>query len=132
MHAAALDFDKAYALGPEFQDLALYSAAGAIGEGDRAKAAKILATVPEEVQTNSDTLVIAYYRVKDWPDLIKLMTARTEKPGADAQAWFALAATYYESGDTASAINTLNATVAKFPDAKASADAAIAQIRAGK
>jgi tetratricopeptide (TPR) repeat protein len=128
VEAARDDFNTAYALGPQFEDLAVYAAAGNIATGDQAAADKILTSAFGTTQVDSDTLVIAYYRSKNWPRLIGLLKSRTEKAETTPNIWFSLAAAYYESGDRASAIRTINAAVALFPEAADSGAAAIKQI----
>ncbi|HVB19865.1 MAG TPA: O-antigen ligase family protein [Candidatus Paceibacterota bacterium] len=126
--AVQADFNKAYALGPQFQDLAIYAAAGDIAVGDIASADKILLGAYGTTTVDSDVLAVAYYRTKDWPPLIALWKMRAAVPSATADTWFSLAAAYYAAGDTADAIATINKTVALFPDAASSGAAAIKQI----
>jgi O-antigen ligase len=130
--AAQQDFNAAYTLGPSFSDLAEYAAAGDIVAGDTASADKILMDNFGTVNVDSDALSVAYYRAKNWPRLTELWKARVAKPDATANSYFSLAAVYYAAGDRTNAIATINAAVAKFPDAKASGDAAIKQIQEGK
>src|SRR6185369_11268353 len=77
---------------------------------------------------DSDILNVAYFRTKNWPRLIALWKLRANSPSATAQEWFGLASAYYASGDNVNAILTVKAAAAKFPDAAASAAAALAQI----
>jgi tetratricopeptide (TPR) repeat protein len=126
--SAQADFNKAYALGPQFQDLAMYAAAGDIAVGDTAAADKILMSVFGTTSVDSDILAVAYYRAKDWQPLIALWKARAALPGATATTWFSFAAAYYAAGDNADAIATINKAVALFPDAASSGAAAIKQI----
>lgn len=126
--AARDDFNTAYALGPQFQDLALYAAAGNIAAGDRAAGDKILLSAFGTTNVDSNILSMAYYRAGNWPQLIALWKARAEAPGATAQTWFSLAAAYYAAGDRASAIRTINAAVARYPETASSGAAALKQI----
>ena len=126
--AAQQDFNTAYALGPSFSNLALYAAAGDIAAGDQAAGDKILTATFGTVNVDNDILSVAYYRGKNWPRLIGLWKARTQKPDATAATWFSLAASYYAAGDNADAIATINAAVARYPGAAASGVAAIKQI----
>ncbi len=129
--AAQIDFNTAYTLGPQFQNLALYAAAGDIAAGDLTTADKILQSAYGTTSVDSDVLVVAYYRAKNWPRLISMLQARTQITGADVKTWFSLAAAYYESGDKANAIKTINTAVATYPDAAASGASALKQIETG-
>jgi O-antigen ligase len=132
--AAQTDFNTAYALGPEFPDLAAYAAAGDIAMGDIATADKVLFGEYGTTTVDSDILAAAYYRAKDWPQLIDLWRSRATAPGASVDSWFSLAAAYYVAGDKAHALSTINTAVALFPSAASAGAAAIAQINgtAGK
>ncbi len=125
-------FNKAYALGPQFKDLATYAAAGDIVAGDTATADKLLISVFGTTAVDSDILAVAYYRTKNWPSLIALWAKRAAAPGATVNTWFSLASAYYVAGDTTGAINTINKAVTLFPDAATSGAAAIKQIEGGK
>ncbi|MFA5744858.1 MAG: O-antigen ligase family protein [Candidatus Paceibacterota bacterium] len=130
--AAQKDFTMAYTLGSQFEDLALYAAAGDIAAGDQLDADKLLTNAFGTTNVDSSILTVAYYHAKNWPRLIGMLKSRTDKPGADAKAWFSLAAAYYESGDSARAITAIRTAVAKYPEAAASGDAAIKQIQEGR
>jgi O-antigen ligase len=130
--AAQKYFTTAYELGPQFPDLAAYAAAGDIAMGDTKTANEIILKTFGTTTVDNDTLAVAYYRAKDWPHLIGIWKLRAEAPGASVQTWFGLAAAYYASGDSASAIQTLRDVAAKHPEAASSVTAAIAQIQAGK
>jgi O-antigen ligase/Tfp pilus assembly protein PilF len=126
--AAQTNFSTAYALGPQFPDLAAYAAAGDIVAGDTITADNILQQVYGTTTVDSDILAVAYYRAKDWPRLISVWKIRASAPNASVQSWFGLAASYYAAGDTANAIKTVNAAVALHPEAANAGAAAIAQI----
>lgn len=128
VEAAREDFDTAYALGPQFPELAAYAAAGAIAVGDRAAADKILLEAYGTTAVESDILSAAYYRVKDWPRLIGIWKSRAERVGAPVEAWFSLAAVYYESGDRAKAIATIKKAVELYPSSESAASSILAQI----
>ena len=126
---AQTDFNTAYALGPQFPELATYAAAGDIVAGDQQTADAILLKSYGTTIVNSDILSVAYYREKNWPRLIALWEMRAGKPGASVDTWFGLASAYYMAGDKTDAINTINKAVALYPSAAASGAAAIAQIK---
>jgi len=121
-------FAHAYALAPQFTDLAEYAAAGKIAIGDDTEGDSILVNAFGTTSVDSTTLAMAYYRAKNWPRLIAIWKKRAADPSASAQVWFSLAAAYYAAGDTAETLSTLKQAVVLHPDAAASAQAAIAQI----
>lgn len=122
-------FHTAYALGPQFTELAEYAAAGDIAAGDNKSADKVLLNTYGSLIVDSNILAVAYYRTKDWPRLITLWKLRAEKPGASVEAWFSLAAAYYTAGEKANAIATIKKAVAIHPSAASIGAAAIAQIQ---
>ncbi len=122
------DFATAYALGPQFPDLAAYAAAGDFAVGDSATAEKILQSAYGTTTVDSDILAVAYYRTRDWPRLVNVWKLRANSPDAGVQTWFSLAAAEYAAGDSEGAIKTIKDVVALHPDAAASGAAAIAQI----
>ena len=126
--AAQANFNTAYALGPQFLELAAYAAAGDIAAGDTMTADKVLIGAYGTTSVDSDILAIAYYHAKNWPRLIAIWRLRADKPDASVEAWFGLAAAYYAAGDKANAIKTINKAVALHPTAAASGSAAIKQI----
>jgi len=133
MKSAQKDFNTAYALGGKlFPVLAVYAAAGNIGAGDTPAANKLLTDAYGSTNIDSDVLANAWYRVKDWPQLIALWKSRVARPEASVETWFGFASVYYASGDSASAIATIRTAVAKYPEAAASGDAAIKQIIEGR
>lgn len=129
--SAQADFSAAYALGPQFTDLAAYAAAGNIAAGDLAAADAILSSAFGTTMVDSDILAFAYYRTKNWSRLIDIWKLRTTRPERGAQAWFGLAAAYYAAGDSASAVKTINEAVKRYPETATSGASAITQIQEG-
>jgi O-antigen ligase len=128
--AARESFMKAYELGRQFPQLAVYAAAGAIATGAVAEGKTILRDALGTDAVDSDILAAAYYRAQAWNDLIILWRARTEREDASAQAWFSLAAAQYASGDSTGAIETLRTAEELFPETAAASAAARAEIEA--
>ncbi len=125
-------FNTAYALSPQFPNLAAYAAAGNIAAGDIMAADKILVETYGSIIVDSEILGVAYYRTKNWPRLTALWRLRLEKPEATVETWFSLAAVYYTAGDKTNAIRVINEAVVRYPDAAATAASAIAQIEGKK
>jgi O-antigen ligase len=125
---AAADFAKAYALGPQFTDLASYAAAGDLITGDKAGADQILEQNFGTTTVDSDALALAYYRTEDYQDLVKLWQLRVSEPSATADTYFGLAAAYYVAGEKQAALNEVQAAVAAFPSAASEAAEVTAEI----
>ncbi len=128
VEAVRKNFNTAYALGPQFPDLAVYAAAGNMIVGDIKKADQILLAAYGSESVDSDVLAAAYYRTRNWPRLIAMLKARADKLDASSDAWFSLAAAYYTAGDKANAITTINTVIARYPDSAAAGAAALQQI----
>jgi O-antigen ligase/tetratricopeptide (TPR) repeat protein len=122
------DFNSAYALGPQFPELAMYSAVGNITAGNQGEASRILISAFGTENVDSDILSTAYYRAMDWVRLINFWKLRAEKPGASAETLFSLASAYYVSGDKENAIRTINKAVEIYPNVAANGAEAIKQI----
>ncbi len=128
---AQADFDHAYALAPQFQQLAMYAAAGDYAAGNAAKGDQLLSQAYGTTTVDNDTLALAYYQSKDWTRLIRLWQLRANKPGATVQTWFGLAASYYAAGQNAKSIALLQQIAKQYPEASSSVSAAITQIEHG-
>jgi O-antigen ligase len=127
---AQTNFNTAYKLGPQFQDLAAYAAAGNVANDDIATADKILLGAYGTTTIDSDILSVAYYRTKNWKRLVDMWRLRTTNPNATADKWFGLAAAQYTAGDPSGAIATINIAMTRFPDTASAGAATIAQIKA--
>ena len=121
-------FNTAYRLGPQFTELALYSAVGNITAGNQEEADRVLIATFGTKNVDNDILSTAYYRAQNWSRLIDFWKSRAERPEARPETWFSLAASYYESGDKESAIKTINKAVGLYPEVAADGAAAIRQI----
>jgi len=125
---AAAAFAKAYALGPQFTDLAAYAAAGDLITGNKAGADAILEQSFGTTTVDNDALALAYYRTNDYADLVKLWQLRVSEPSATADTYFGLAAAYYVAGEKALALAEVNITVAKYPSSASEGQQITAEI----
>lgn len=130
--AAQQDFNAAYALGPQFSDLAGYAAAGDILNGNQKGADAILLQSFGTTTVDLDILSSAYYHTKDWQHLIGFWRLRANRPGAPVESWYSLAASYYAAGNKTEAIRVLQSTEATYPESAATAESLIKQIQQGK
>ncbi len=126
--SAQRDFNNAYALAPQFPELAAYSAAGDIVAGDRAKASETLIKVFGTTVVDNDVLAAAYYSTKDWASLIAMWKLRAERSDANAEDLFGLASAYYASGDRVNAKKTINIAISRYPETAAAGAEALKQI----
>ncbi len=134
--AGALDkaqqfFERAYALAPEFPDLAEYVAAGAIVTKDQEKADRLLEKVYGTTTVDSPILSMAYVQVKDWDRVIALWERNVARPDSTIQSWFTLASAYYTAGRTQKALNLITTIKEKFPDSGPLVDEALKRISTG-
>lgn len=129
--AAKGAFNEAYKLAPGNRDLAAYAAAGYAAAGDAAAADEILMAAYGTTSVDAQILADAYYRTRDWPRLVRVWEVRAAQPDASVETLFNLAAAQYAAGKSAAAIATIQEAVKRYPEAAASGEAAIKQIRAG-
>ncbi len=128
---AAAAFAKAYALGPQFTDLATYAAAGDFITGQPAAARAILQQSFGTTTVDSDVLGLAYYRTNDYPDLIRLWQLRAGESSATADTAYGLAAAYYIAGQKGAAIAAINAAMLKYPSTTSEGAALLSEIQSG-
>ena len=132
---AEQDFTKAYALGPQFPDLAAYAAAGDYALGSAAAGDALLQKAYGTTTVDSDILASAYFRAKDWSRLIALWQLRAAKSPTDPNALFGLASAYYAAGQTGNAVAQVRAVMQMYPNdsqVQAAGQQAISQIEGGK
>ena len=120
-------FQAAFEINPRFLQARNLYAAAALYTGQDALAQKLLTERYGTIPADS-ALIDAYAFRKDYAMLVRLWRQRVQENPNDIQARFSLSASYYASGDNEAAIETLRATILRFPEAAASAEAALAQI----
>lgn len=126
---ARSDLEKAYALAPGFEEVALYAATANILAKDKARAAEILQEAFGTTTVANDILAVAYEEAKAFDELIALLTLRIGSPEADLKTWFELARAYFLAGDRAGAVATLERARAVFPEREKEIQAAILEVR---
>jgi tetratricopeptide (TPR) repeat protein len=120
-------FEKAYALSPDKDELLLYAAAGRIVSGDKAGGEELLLMRFGTTTVDSDVLLYAYFDAGLYPAAVSMLTRRMETD-ATAMAGFQLASVYTLTGDKTAARSVINDTIVKHPEAKAQAEALIAEL----
>ena len=129
--AQALEtFKTAYELAPDFLAARINYASVAIRAGEEALADELL--VPVLGKGAADPRVAAAYVSRGRYDKIAaIWEAEIQAHPDNAQTYFTLAAAYYQGGNTARAVATLEEVGRVVPAAKQEADALIQQIRQG-
>ena len=122
-------FTQAYDLDHTNGDAAAYAAAGHILTNDVSGGKALLQARFGTTIVNQNIIIFAYYSIKDWNDLI-LTLQQKKKELNDATSGLQLAGAYYQAGRIADAKAELQSTVAAYPEAQASAESLLAQMKA--
>ncbi|MBV9159004.1 MAG: tetratricopeptide repeat protein, partial [Candidatus Kaiserbacteria bacterium] len=129
---AALGYYKAALdLEPEYGDARLYYAAALIRAGKESDADQVLAPLIAKGDAADPRILSAYVSKKEYLKAAPLWKAYIAVNSTDAQAYFTLAAIYYEGGDRADAVAALQAAEAAIPEVASQADPLIQQIKNG-
>lgn len=126
--AAETFFTEAYELDTNNKEIVVYIAASKILQREVPEAQALLETAYATSTVNHPILTLAYYQIKDWPNLIRTLRLRSIEEDTPENA-FQLAIAYAESGDRAAALTQVRATIAKFPQASAQGEAILQQLR---
>ncbi len=115
-HEEARDaYLAAYALSPQFSELAIYAASGYLLTGEDVKAEELLTQHLGTTTVDHPALVRAYYEAKRYDDLIDLL--RTHLASSDsATARYRLASAYALAGRYSEARREAQATMARYPE----------------
>lgn len=114
--AARAAFMRAYELSPTFDDLAAYVAAGDIIAGEKARAQKFLMERFGTTTVLNSVLILAYYEVKDFQELLPLLEERARTLPNDPTAHFQLATVYVEAGKASEARRVLTEFMKAHPE----------------
>lgn len=131
-NAKALEYFKtAYELVTANTEAQIYYVAAAIRAGDTALANQFLQPLIDSNQAADQRILAAYSATGNIAKAIPLWEARIKMTPEDAQAYFTLAALYYQSGNKAQAIASLQAAKAAIPSVAEQADSLISEVRNG-
>lgn len=129
---AAIGFYKsAYELAPQVNDARLSYAAILIRAGHDAEAENILQPLVVTGAAADPRILSAYVARKAYGRAIPIWVARIQAQPQDSQAYFTLAAIYYEMGNKQAAIGTLEEAKKAIPAIAGQAEGLIQEIRAG-
>jgi Tfp pilus assembly protein PilF len=129
--AAKTYFTQAYELDKDNTDPVNYMAAADIVNGNVAAGKALLQQVFGTTSVNHSMLVLAYYQIGDWNDLIEVIKAKVAQTH-DVNDEFQLAAAYSQAGRRAEAIATVHAAIAEHPEAASDGQALLQQLGSGK
>jgi tetratricopeptide (TPR) repeat protein len=130
--AKALEYYKrAYDLAPDFTEARLYYAAALIRANRDAEAEELLAPIVESGKAANPRIAAAYVTKGRYDKIAVIWEKRIAAEPNDLQAYFTLAAAYYQGGNSARAIAVLEKAGKISEAAKSEADALIQQIRQG-
>lgn len=131
-YAAAKDyFTQAYKLDTDYKDPIAYIAATDIVSGDVAGGKALLQQAYGTTTVAHQMLVLAYYQIKDWNDLIAVIKAELAQNDTAATE-FQLVAAYYQAGRIPEAIAQIRTTVQNHPEAAAQGNALLEQLGAAR
>ncbi|MDE1875176.1 MAG: O-antigen ligase family protein, partial [Patescibacteria group bacterium] len=125
-------FKQAYDLDHEDTDAANYYAVALVYAGQQAAAKQFLASAGLDTSMTSDQFVQAYAALGEWSTVETILKARIAANPNDLASRQNLAAAYYQSGDKADAVKTIQDMEQIDPADKAQLDAVIQQIQASK
>lgn len=129
-YAAAKElFTQAYNLDTDNKDPIAYAAATDIASGNIAAGKALLQQTYGTTTVAHPMLVLAYYQIKDWNDLVDIVRAQAMQTG-DVNTEFQLVAAYYQAGRKADAIAELQAITTEHPEAAQQAQALMQQVQA--
>lgn len=129
-YAAAKEyFMQAYQLDTEYKDPLAYAAATAIAQKDIAGGKALLQQGFGTTTVNHPMLVLAYYQIHDWNDLILIVQQKLRETN-DVNTGFQLAAAYSQAGRRQDAIAQVRATIAAHPEAAADGVSLLEQLGA--
>jgi cytochrome c-type biogenesis protein CcmH/NrfG len=130
--AQALQYFKtAYDLAPAFQDAQVYYAAAAIRSGEESLADSLIQPLMSANAAADPKILAAYIARGEIAKAIPIWEAYVTATPDDAQGYFTLAAIYYQAGQSAQAIATLQRAEKAIPAVATQADPLIQQIQNG-
>lgn len=117
-YAGARDaFNQAYDLDHSFAQVATYAAAGDIMAGDPVAGKALLLQSVGTTTVNNDALIIAYFKAKDYENLIGSIRLQVEAEERSAASMLRLASAYASAGRFTEARATLTEMVQEHPEA---------------
>ncbi len=118
---ARASFHQAYDLDHSFPELAAYAAAGDLTTGHLQEGTDLLLQTVGTTTVDSEPLILAYYQVKMYPELIHSLQLQVTRQNGSAASRFRLAAAYVAAGQHAEARAQVNKAVLEHPEVAAQA-----------
>ncbi len=124
-------YQQAHEIAAQFLEPKLMYAAALITANQFATAESLLAPHIESGEAAHQRILAAYVEKKRYSEVARIWQAYIAANPGDVQAYFTLAAVYYEAGDNARTIQVLQQAGQAHPQIKQQADALIEQVRTG-
>lgn len=121
-------FRYAYDLDPSFEQVAASAASGYLLTGDLAGARALLIEAFGTTTPDDESLFYAYYRAKQWNELVAVARARVIATNGSAESRLRLGQALAAAGRFAEARAEITATIAAFPAAREAGQALLNQI----
>jgi O-antigen ligase len=122
-------FTQAYEINKDYTEPVSYIAATDIVSRDVPAAKALLQQTFGTTSVNHQMLILAYYQIGDWDDLVDVVRARANETH-DVDDQFQLAAAYSQAGRREEAIATVKAAITEHPDAADQGAALLKQLGA--
>lgn len=129
---AAATFKEAYDLAPGFETARKMYGASLLYVGDKKTAQKILGPIYGTSTPSDDVFLKAYLHNGDYKTVITILSRRVAEDPTNPQKLFSLASAYFEAGDKARAIQTLQEVAILDSSFKKQVDLYIKEIKAGR
>jgi len=124
--------EKAYELEPKNDDAKINLGVGYIYAGNDSKAQVLFEGLPEDALLFDNRIIAALLDLGRWADIVNILRNRLVKKPNNIDDYISLASAYLRLGLRQDAISALTVVGSLRPDYKATADAYIEQIKAGK
>ena len=125
------DFKAAYDEAPAYSEAQIFYAAAAIRAKDTALTAQLMPALIASDHASDNRILAAYVAAGQIAQAIPIWQAHIKADPSDAQAYFTLAAIYYQLGEKAQAIAALKAAETAVPDSASQAESTIESIQNG-
>lgn len=125
-------FAEALMLVPEYTDARAYAIAAAIRAGDQAQIDALTKPPYEHVYTTHDLVMQTYYELEQHDAVLSILDERIARSPQNLELRITRAMVAHEAGDTAGAIQTIEAAIEDFPGFAIEGEELIGDLRTGR